>query len=153
LLFDLCGGGDACSGVSRHGGGGRWAKLHARLLASNLANERRWAAALIQRHFRRRRQARAVLSLCIAASARAREEEAAYRFAIAAAKQQQEDAVTVVETRRKADLERAKGAILGLADEVAEKRSFLSYSPGPACSLLPAIACISLVQPFNPLCA
>ena len=82
------------------------------MLASDLANERRWAAAVIQRKFRARRQARAVLSLVIAAAARAREEEAAYRFAIRSAKQQKEDAVTAVETRRKADLERAKGPIL-----------------------------------------
>lgn len=93
----------------------------ARLLASNLANERRWAAALIQRHFRRRRQARAVLSLVMAAVARGRKEEAAYRLAIRSAKQQQEDAVTAAETRHKVDLQRAKGAILGAADGVSSK--------------------------------
>ena len=79
------------------------------MLASELANERRWAAAVVQRKFRARRQTRAVLSLVMAAAARAREEEAAYQFAIRSAKQQTEDAVTAVEARRKADLERAKG--------------------------------------------
>ena len=52
-----------------------------------------------------------MLSLCIAAAARAREEEAAYRFAIDAAKQHHEDAMAAAETRRNADLERAKGMI------------------------------------------
>lgn len=81
------------------------------LLASNLANERRWAATLIQRHVRRRWQARAVLLLIDAAAARAREQDAAYRFAIAAAKQQHEEAMTAVEICRKEELERAKGPI------------------------------------------
>jgi hypothetical protein len=47
----------------------------------------------------------------MAAAARAREEEAAYRFAIDAAKQHHEDAMAAAETRRNADLERAKGVI------------------------------------------